>query len=67
MKTYLTPKELEAEYNLTIPWQNKERFSRCEGLPFIKVGRKVIYDRNDIEAFLAARKVNIQGGTRREG
>ena len=32
---------------------------RCTGrykLPFIKVGRKVLYDRNDVEQFISSRR-----------
>ena len=61
MKTYLTPQELCAEYNLSIPWQNKERMTRREGLPFVKIGRKILYSRADIEAFLASQKVTPAG------
>jgi excisionase family DNA binding protein len=38
-----------------------DRWCRKEGLPFIKVGRRVLFRRRDVEAWLAKRSKNGGG------
>lgn len=56
-KRYLSTRECAAAFGLSKGLLDMDRCTRKYGVPFIKVGKKVLYDRKDIEAFLAARKV----------
>jgi len=56
-KRWLRPKELMEEYGFTLSWQSRERMTRALGLPFVKVGQKIFYDRVEIDRFLEARRV----------
>ncbi|MSN96336.1 helix-turn-helix domain-containing protein [Campylobacter sp. FMV-PI01] len=55
-KEWLTPKQLEAEFGITIGAQNKMRLRKNyvngTNIPFIKVGKRILYFRSDINAWL---------------
>lgn len=55
-KDYLNPKQLESEFGFTIGMQNQMRMRKNQGqahsLPFIKVGKLILYKRSEIEAWL---------------
>lgn len=53
---WLTPKQLEAEFGITIGAQNKMRlrknYKNEQSIPFAKVGKRILYLRSDINAWL---------------
>lgn len=55
---WLTPKQLEAEFGITIGVQNKMRLRKnyekenSTNIPFTKVGKRILYLRSDINAWL---------------
>lgn len=55
-RDYLNPKQLESEFGFTIGMQNQMRMRKNQGqahsLPFIKVGKLILYKRSEIEAWL---------------
>ena len=56
-KRFLTTREAAEAYRLSPATLNSMR-NRGGGPPFIKTGRKVLYDRLDIDAWIAANKHN---------
>ena len=55
LKRILTPAELEEFYEITPTWQKR---GREEGwLPYIRLGRRILYDKMDVESFLNSSKV----------
>lgn len=66
-KEFISPKELEATYGLRRPHTAKMRMEIMRGktegaLPFIAIGRKILYRRLDVEKFLADRLVGAPQG-----
>lgn len=55
-KDFLTPKKLEKEFGISLIKQSKMRMRKNHGkpdtLPFIKIGKTILYKRMDIEAWL---------------
>ena len=55
-KDYLNPTQLQEEFGFTIGMQNQMRMRKNQGqahsLPFIKVGKLILYKRSEIEAWL---------------
>ena len=49
-KLWLTPKELESEYSISVSTQAKWRMDRK--IPFSKVGKFIRYNREDINQWL---------------
>jgi hypothetical protein len=62
--------EVTSEYKLTGPWLRKTRRVKRRP-PFIRVGRMVFYCRNDLDAFVAAHRVEpndgLASGDRKDG
>jgi len=56
-KQWLTPKELESEYNFSISTQAKYRMDRK--IPFSKIGKYIRYNRNDINEWLSSNRVEV--------
>ena len=55
LKRMLTTAELQEWYEITPTWQKR---GREEGwLPYIRLGRRILYDKIDVESFLNASKV----------
>lgn len=59
MKKLLTPMEAAAILGTTVKSLAVWRCTRRYDLPYVKVGRKVLYREEDIQSFIEAR---IQGG-----
>lgn len=63
-KDFLNPKALEQEYGISLTLQAKLRMRRYDkdpkSLPFIKLGKTILYKRADIEAWLD--KNSVRGG-----
>ena len=61
---WLTPKQLEAEFGITIGAQNKMRlrknYKNEQSIPFAKVGKRILYLRSDINAWL----LSLRQGTK---
>ncbi|CAM2972829.1 helix-turn-helix domain-containing protein [Helicobacter burdigaliensis] len=55
-KNFLTPKQLENEFGISISKQNKMRMQKnqnnANSLPFIKIGKTILYKRSEIEIWL---------------
>ncbi|EIA5268078.1 helix-turn-helix domain-containing protein, partial [Campylobacter jejuni] len=55
-KNFLTPKQLEDEFGISISKQNKMRMQKNQNstnsLPFIKIGKTILYKRSEIEIWL---------------
>ena len=55
-KDFLTPKKLEAEFGISIIRQSRMRMrknqNQTNSLPFIKLGKLILYKRNEIEKWL---------------
>ena len=55
-KDLLNPKQLESEFGISVAKQYKLRMRKNHGkpdtLPFIKIGKTILYKRMDIEAWL---------------
>jgi predicted DNA-binding transcriptional regulator AlpA len=49
--------EVKRQYKLTGPWLRKNRRLKT-GPPFIKLNRMVFYRRSDLDAYIAAHRVN---------
>lgn len=56
-KTWLTPKELKAEYGFSISTQSKYRMDRK--IPFSKIGKYIRYNRDEINKWLEDNKVEV--------
>lgn len=55
-KRWLTRKEASTEYNIPGPSLDRDRVTKTIGFPYVKIGRKVLYDRQEMDAFFEARK-----------
>lgn len=55
-KDYLNPTQLQEEFGFTIQMQNIMRMRKNQGqfhsLPFIKIGKVILYKRSEIESWL---------------
>lgn len=53
---YLTTREVAERFNLSTSWLTKSRvLGGANALPYIKIGRKVLYRADDVRAALSAR------------
>lgn len=52
--TYLTPEQVEEDYHFPTRTQERRR-SDGSGPRYVRLGRRILYRRSDIEAWLAAR------------
>lgn len=61
-KDYLNPTQLQEQFGISILTQNQMRMRKNQGkqgsLPFIKVGKVILYKRSEIEVWLDERMVN---------
>jgi len=60
VKWSLTPEDVEAEYSISARTLEVWRAS-AKGPPYIKPGKRVLYLRDDIEAFLRANAIKTTG------
>lgn len=59
--SYLTPQDLEKRFNISLSTQALMRMKKRQEndhnpLPFIKIGRKIFYIENQIEAWMLAKQ-----------
>ncbi|WP_096015716.1 helix-turn-helix domain-containing protein [Campylobacter lanienae] len=63
-KEWLTPKQLEAEFGITIGTQNKMRlrknYENEQSIPFTKVGKRILYLRSDINEWLLSLRQGVK-------
>jgi hypothetical protein len=59
LRTFLVPKEVAAERHTTEESLARER-AAGEGPPFYKIGARVFYDRDDLDAWYAGRHRNTE-------
>jgi hypothetical protein len=52
--------EVERQYKFTGPWLRKTR-RLGGGPPFVRVNRVIFYRRSDLDAFVAAHRVELDG------
>ena len=55
-KRWLTRKEASEIYNIPIPSLDRDRIVKTIDFPYVKIGRKILYDRQEMDAFFEARK-----------
>ena len=57
---FLTPQDLFNEFGIPLQTQAKWRMKRGNGikLPYIKLGRRVLYSRKSIEALIYSLEIN---------
>lgn len=58
---WLSTKDAAAYLNISPSTLNNDRVTRLLGLPFSRVGRRILYDRRELDAYLLAR---MEGGSR---
>ena len=58
---WLSTKAAAAYLGLAVSTLNNDRVTRLLGLPFSRMGRRVLYDRLELDAYLLAR---MEGGSR---
>lgn len=58
---WLSTKDAAAYLGVAVSTLNNDRVTRLLGLPFSRVGRRVLYDRRELDAYLLAR---MEGGSR---
>lgn len=58
---WLSTKAAAAYLGLAVSTLNNDRVTRLLGLPFSRLGRRVLYDRLELDAYLLAR---MEGGSR---
>lgn len=65
-EAWMTPKELEAQYGITEGAQYKLRMNKnyedsaCNcPIPFVRVGKRVLYYKSDIENWLLAQRKGV--------
>ena len=56
LKRWLTRKETADTYNIPVPSLDRDRVVKVIGFPYVKIGRKVLYDRQEMDAFFEARR-----------
>lgn len=56
---YIPPEQVEAEYSIPRQTLANDRW-KGRGIPYVKKGSRVYYARDDVEAYLAARKVRTE-------
>ncbi len=55
---WLDPDKFQEEYGFSKTWQAKARMANSgSGLPYIKIGKFVKYDRNEVDKWLEMHKV----------
>lgn len=52
----ISEKEVEAEFGISARRLQADRFRKSDGIPFIKLGRSVLYDRGDVLEYLDKNK-----------
>lgn len=57
-KRYLKTPEAAEYLSLSDATLTKDRWSRLLGIPFIRAGRAILYDRDDLDQWLRNNKVN---------
>ena len=60
MKFYLTEKDVAARTRLKLPTLRNHRHL-SKGIPYIKVGRSVRYDPDDVENFMQRHRIMPEG------
>lgn len=58
IKKYLTPKQVEKIYGLSEKWLANMRWQK-RGIPYLKVGSKVLYRLEDIEDFIEKHAIRV--------
>ncbi|GAB6887438.1 hypothetical protein JCM13304A_09360 [Desulfothermus okinawensis JCM 13304] len=55
---YLTEKQVSQLFGLSVSWLQNQRWMK-RGIPYLKVGRKVLYKKSDVEAWLEKHRVKV--------
>ena len=61
VRRWLSTKDAAAYLGVAVSTLANDRCSRLLGLPFSRVGRRILYDRRELDAYLLAR---MEGGSR---
>ena len=54
-KRYLSTSEAASYIGMSKPFLDKDRCTRQQAIPFIKISRRIVYDREALDRWLAAR------------
>ena len=57
-RMYLTPKQVQKIFGLSEKWLANMRWQK-RGIPYRKVGNKILYKRSDIEAYIEKHTVKV--------
>ena len=57
-RMYLTPIQVEKLFGLSVKWLANMRWKK-RGIPYKKVGNKILYKRSDIEAYLEKHTIKV--------
>lgn len=57
-KRYMSVKEAAKYIGLSEDFLNKDRSTKLHGVPFLRLGRRVLYDRVVLDAWLASQAEN---------
>lgn len=55
---YLKAPEAAAYLRVSVDLLNKDRMTKLHGIPFLRIGRRILYDRVSLDAWLAERAEN---------
>ena len=55
---YLTPIQVEKLFGLSVKWLANMRWKK-RGIPYKKVGNKILYKREDIEAYIEKHTIKV--------
>ena len=60
-KEYLNRKEAAAHLGVSVPFLADDRLRNRYGIPFIRVGRRVFYEKGALDGFMAEHTINAGG------
>lgn len=56
-KLYLSTRECAAMFGLSVPFLMADRRKHHIGIPYVKIGKKVLYGRRQVDEFLNSKTV----------
>ncbi|MEG3640699.1 helix-turn-helix domain-containing protein [Magnetococcus sp. PR-3] len=63
----ISPKQTAAMLGIEVTTLSNWRVSKRYPLPYVRIGRKIMYRLHDVEQFIHTRSVNVQGGAPASG
>ncbi len=59
--TFLSPKQAAAYLNCCKNFLDKDRLTHLHGIPYFRLGRKILYKAEDLDAFMEGLRVQKGG------